>query len=90
MRGFPHTKFFIYRITSKTTGDFYIGKTVDFERRKIEHIRGINCCYRSLLQCHIEKYGVSDLIFEIIDTAKSDRGLCHNAVENLSSNQNLN
>lgn len=59
----------IYQIKSKINGKIYIGSTVNLKRRKNEHFCSFysNTHYNSYLQNHYNKYGLSDLLFEIVE-----------------------
>lgn len=58
----------IYKILNVKSGNFYIGKTIDFEKRKYQHIRDLknNKHHSFILQRAWNKYNEEDFIFEII------------------------
>lgn len=61
----------IYRITSKIKPErIYIGSAVDFNNRKNCHLSRLskNKHHSPILQAHVNKYGIEDLLFEIIET----------------------
>ena len=55
----------IYKITNKINGKFYIGQSADIERRFREHKTQKH--NRILVDKAIQKYGVNNFIFEIIE-----------------------
>jgi group I intron endonuclease len=61
----------IYKATSKTSGKSYIGQTMYFERRKQEHKRESNSCWRrpyfDAFHCAIRKYGWDDFEWDVIE-----------------------
>lgn len=59
----------IYKITCKSTGKFYIGSSINIEKRWREHAAQLkNGRHHSiLLQRAWDKYGVSDFIFEVVE-----------------------
>lgn len=62
----------VYKITLIETGQIYIGKSVDVERRWRDHIRrGIGADKRTdqILYDAFEKYGVHNFTFEILEEA---------------------
>lgn len=64
----------IYKIRSLTTNRIYIGSAVNFERRKYMHMYSLkrNSHHSIFLQNHVNKHGISDLVFEIIDICNID------------------
>lgn len=66
-------KIFIYSYKNKTTGNRYIGKTNNIERRKREHISGAynpdSVVYNSMWSKKIREYGIESFDFEILETA---------------------
>ena len=60
----------VYLATSKTTGKSYVGKTVDFIKRKIQHKSAafnLNCkAYNSHFYCALRKYGWEDFSWKIL------------------------
>jgi len=59
----------IYQICSKINGKIYIGSAVNLEKRKYEHFYGLECGehHNFYLQRHVNKYGIKDLQFSIIE-----------------------
>ena len=57
----------IYKITNTVTGDFYIGQTIDFHERQLQHKREPQPKMRE----DVEKYGWDAFKFEIVE--KCDR-----------------
>lgn len=59
----------IYKITSITTGRIYIGSAINYDRRKYMHLWFLkkNRHHSIFLQNNFNKYGIDDLIFEIIE-----------------------
>lgn len=60
----------VYKIVSKTNGKTYIGSSININVRKRNHFNNLRSRRHtnSKLQNHYNKYGVDDLIFEIIET----------------------
>lgn len=58
----------IYKIANKTTGDFYIGSAVNYERRIAVHKNHLknNKHHNPYLQNIFNKYGIENLSFELI------------------------
>lgn len=59
--------YYIYKVTDITNGKVYIGKTSNFNKRKLEHIN----CYKKedcLFHRAINKHGVENFKWEIIDS----------------------
>jgi len=58
----------IYKIQSKLNGKIYIGSSINLNIRLNEHKNDLikNKHYNNHLQNHFNKYGINDLIFEII------------------------
>lgn len=65
----------IYAITNLINGKRYIGSTVDFVKRKSQHLRQLteNCHYNAHLQNAWNKYGSDAFIFARIKECDSDR-----------------
>lgn len=61
----------VYKITNKLNGNFYIGSSVCVERRIKEHKRH-NARGNDLLHLEIQKYGVENFDFEIIEEVEKD------------------
>lgn len=59
----------IYRIYSKSNGREYIGGTKNPHARKFLHFKSLkeNNHHNAKLQSHFDKYGIDDLVFEIIE-----------------------
>ena len=64
----------IYCIINNLNGKIYIGSTVDFKHRKFTHIRQLknNTHHAIALQRAINKYGIDNFTFEVVETV-SDR-----------------
>jgi len=61
----------IYKIQSKIYIDrTYYGRTIDFDKRKQQHIILLNKNkhHSKILQNHVNKYGINDLFFELVET----------------------
>lgn len=58
----------IYKITNIATGDFYIGQSINIEKRKIYHLWELhkNRHSNEYLQRAYNKYGKENFVFEII------------------------
>lgn len=58
----------IYKFESLSTGEIYIGSTVNFSKRVGEHIKKLNlgCHANKNLQKHFNKYGVTDFVFTVL------------------------
>jgi group I intron endonuclease len=64
----------IYKISSITKSNrFYIGSSFDIDKRWKEHIRQLknNCHHSAFLQRHFNKYGVDDIVFDVIEEHNS-------------------
>lgn len=61
----------IYKITNKKTGQIYIGKSINIERRFKQHIQE-GKCPKSHIDCAIKKYGKNYFNFEIIEKFDED------------------
>ena len=59
----------IYQITSKKNSKIYIGSACDLRGRKNGHLHALrkNKHHSILLQRHVNKYGIDDLLFEILE-----------------------
>lgn len=62
----------IYKITNLINNKIYIGSTVNFNKRKLEHFSMSNKCSKLLLKA-FKKYGVNNFIFEIIEYCEKDK-----------------
>lgn len=62
---------YIYRYKNKITGNSYIGKTNNLERRKREHIsnsQNPNSVFYNSLWCKkIRQYGIESFEFEVLE-----------------------
>jgi group I intron endonuclease len=67
----------IYRIYSKLNGKNYIGESLNISKRKWRHFSELSGGYHTnkYLQRHVNKYGVEDLGFEIIEFLPKDSKL---------------
>ncbi len=65
--------YYIYKATNKVNGKIYIGQTVNFERRKREHLSSKNGVHYNCGIFHkaIKKYGKENFEWEIIDKCKT-------------------
>lgn len=66
----------IYKITSKSNpSKTYIGSSTNVKRRKLEHIKRLkrNEHHSIILQRHVDKYGIDDLEFSIIEFCEIDQ-----------------
>lgn len=64
----------IYKISSIISDRIYIGSTVEYNIRKKQHIQRLKYNYHHSikLQNHVNKHGIEDLIFEIIEYVLDD------------------
>lgn len=64
----------VYQIVSCINNKLYIGSTVDFKTRKKQHIYSLiqSTHNNSHLQNHVNKYGISDLKFKMIEYCKKE------------------
>jgi len=67
----------IYKITNKTTNDFYIGSAINFKNRKWNHISSLrkNKHKNKFVQNSWNKYGEDAFIFEIIEVVDKKESL---------------
>ena len=65
----------IYKITSQNTGKVYVGESSNIQKRRVRHFCELKNGYHKnqYLQRHVDKYGVTDLIFEIIEVCQKDK-----------------
>lgn len=65
----------IYKITNIINSKFYIGSSVDLQKRKREHFRFLNknSHGNNLLQKQYNKYGNNNLIFEILENIDCEK-----------------
>ena len=66
----------IYKITYLKTGEAYIGKTTSFKTRWINHIKtvvGLEGAAHSTLHTHMEKNGLWNYTFEILEEVAKDK-----------------
>lgn len=65
----------IYKIQSKTTGKIYIGESLNIKKRKIRHFTDLRQGRHTnlYLQRHVNKYGIDDITFDIIEVLPSDK-----------------
>ena len=66
----------IYKITYLKTGESYIGKTTSFKTRWINHIKtvvGLEGAAHSTLHTHMEKNGLWNYTFEILEEVAKDK-----------------
>ena len=59
----------IYKITCTTDGKFYIGRTVDFAKRRMQHLNDLkrNAHKNIILQSCYNKHGKESLVFELLE-----------------------
>lgn len=59
----------IYKIRNILNGDFYLGSTQNFDKRKFQHFNLLkrNKHHSIHLQRAVNKYGISNFVFEIIE-----------------------
>lgn len=65
----------VYIIKSKDRPkNFYVGSTSDFRKRKREHLCNLRGKkhHSSILQCHVNKYGLDDLYFEVLEEVSEE------------------
>lgn len=65
---------FVYSITNIENGKKYIGSTINFDKRKKQHLNGLKGSYHEnrLLQRDFDIYGESSFVFEIICETESE------------------
>lgn len=64
--------YYIYKATNKVNGKVYIGQTIDFKRRKAEHLSSKNGIHaKCVFHRAIQKYGKENFEWEIIDTCQT-------------------
>lgn len=65
----------IYKIESITNGKIYIGSAVNIKRREKEHFNNLKkrTHVNIILQNHVNKHGVDDLVFTVIETCFKER-----------------
>lgn len=66
----------IYKITYLKTGEAYIGKTTSFKTRWVNHIKtvvGLEGAAHSTLHTHMEKNGLWNYTFEILEEVAKDK-----------------
>lgn len=64
--------YYIYKATNKINGKIYIGQTLDFKRRKSEHLSAKNGVHaKCIFHKAIQKYGKENFEWEIIDTCQT-------------------
>lgn len=65
----------IYQIRSRINGKRYIGSAVNLIRRKYEHFESLNkgMHYNLYLQRHVNKYGIKDLIFGMVESCSKEK-----------------
>ena len=68
---------YIYKITSKSSGRIYVGKTINIEARFKKHLNDLKAKRHdnSIIQNCYEKYGPEDFIFEILKNCSSEKEL---------------
>lgn len=66
----------IYKIRNLTNGKFYIGSTIDFDKRKYDHFRDLknNNHHSYHLQNAFNKHGEQSFIFEAIEKLEPNKG----------------
>ena len=64
--------YYIYKFTNKTNGKAYIGKTIDVERRKIEHLSRSKTIANNHFYNAIKKYGFDNFDLEILSEHESE------------------
>lgn len=65
-------KYVIYKFTNNINGKNYIGKTNNFERRKLEHLRGSKNPNK-VFHYAIKKYGIKNFSYEILFNQKCSK-----------------
>lgn len=65
----------IYKILNNITGDFYIGSSCNLKQRKNTHFRSLRkgTHHSIILQRAVNKYGIDNFIFEIIENCKKEK-----------------
>ena len=67
---------YIYKITNKQTGDIYIGQSVNVADRWKQHVKcglGIDASATNKLYNNMQKYGVWNFTFEILQKCTRDK-----------------
>ena len=64
----------VYKITNTVTGDFYIGSSKDVKKRWRAHkwLSRWNECPNNLMYIDMQKYGVDNFEFQVIEKVESD------------------
>lgn len=65
----------IYKITYKPTGEIYIGRAVNIQKRWIDHVKsslGIGTLVSSTLHRNMKKYGCWQFTFEVLERVQKD------------------
>lgn len=64
----------IYKITNTYNNKFYIGSSINIDKRWYRHITDLNCCkhHNKHLQRAWKKYGKNSFTFEIIELCKPE------------------
>lgn len=75
-------KGYIYKLTCTITGKVYVGKTIDINRRMMQHSK-ITPKYSHHLANAIKKYGIDNFKEEIIfEVEAEDRAVLNTALSN--------
>ena len=82
----------VYRITNNATGDCYIGSSNNIERRWISHKSPAyqNQCPNSQLYLDMQKYGLDNFTFEVIEETDKTREREQYYIEKLQPTYNRN
>lgn len=67
----------VYKIKNIIANDFYIGSTCNFQKRKSTHTRALNKNkhHSKILQRAVNKYGLNNFVFQIIEQCEVDQTL---------------
>lgn len=73
----------IYKIENRLNGKTYVGKTVNWKKRRSDHLRSLrkNNHHNTHLQAAWNKYGESNFSFKILDVFDPNFNFCINALE---------
>lgn len=74
------TIYTIYRFTNLINGKIYIGKSIEPERRRVNHLTSANSGSTTAFHRAIRKYGIDEFSFEIIDDSATNNHE-HNILE---------
>lgn len=65
----------IYKVTNKINNEFYVGKTVDFNRRKSQHKKSMKDGCSFYFHNALRKYGWKNFKWEVIERCDNEKEL---------------